>query len=155
MTDDLAPLDPALLRVIQALARMDAARDFESARRDHEREGQGSSRRHKATFTAAEIRRAVSAVEAAGKTVGAVDFPPSGGFRIVIGEPAPGQKPNEWDDALHETPDQALERWRRNKAKKAEIASSADTALERVRARTQAKLAKRSRSKSADPTTRG
>lgn len=142
MTDDFAPLDPALLRVIQALARADAARDFEAARRDHQPEA--APKRHRTTFTAAEIRRAVSAVESAGKTVGAVDFPPSGGFRIVIGEPAPGEQPNEWDDVLHETPDQALERWRQQQAKK-KLASSADPAGDRARARPQVSLPPRGR----------
>ncbi|PQZ79485.1 MULTISPECIES: hypothetical protein [unclassified Brevundimonas] len=116
MPEDSTPLDPALLKVIQALARAEALRDFETAQRDHEREA--APKRNKTTFTAAEIRRALSAVEAAGKTVGAVDFPPSGGFRLIIGEPPPSQKPNDWDDVLHETPDQALERWKRNEAKK-------------------------------------
>lgn len=139
MPEDSTPLDPALLKIIQALARADASRDFEAARRDHEREA--APKRHRATFTAAEIRRAVSAAEAAGKTVGAIDFPPSGGFRIIIGTP----------ETLQDTPESALEQWRRDKAKRAEIGSSADAALERVRARTQANLAKRGRSKSAGP----
>ena len=70
-------------------------------------------RRAKASFSQADVRRAVAAVEASGKSVGAIDFPPSGGFRIVIGEPMPTAARNEWDDVLQETPEQALERWKR------------------------------------------
>lgn len=98
MADDTNDLDPALLRVIQALARADAARDFDAHRRDQDRDR--PPRRPKASFTQADIRRAVAAVEALGKSVGAIDFPPSGGFRIVIGEATPTAAPNEWDDVL-------------------------------------------------------
>lgn len=56
-------------------------------------------------WTIAEVRRAVRAVEKAGKVVGAVDFPESGGFRILLGETglfdiSPPNASNEWDDVL-------------------------------------------------------
>jgi len=38
-------------------------------------------------FTAADVRRAVKAVESGGKSVAAVDFPREGGFRLLLGEP--------------------------------------------------------------------
>ena len=104
MTEDTSSLDPAILAIITALARADAARDFDAHRRDQERE---PSRRPRASFTHADIRRAIAAVESAGKSVGTIDFPPSGGFRIVIGEAAPLTEPNEWDDVLAPHSDQA------------------------------------------------
>lgn len=56
-------------------------------------------------FTGADIKRAIRAVEAAGKTIAAVDFPKEGGFRLLLGEPcAQGQpvddEPNPWDSVL-------------------------------------------------------
>lgn len=57
-----------------------------------------------ASFTQADIKRAVHAVEAVGKSVAAVDFPKEGGFRLLIGEPFSdahaGRRigENEWDD---------------------------------------------------------
>lgn len=111
MTEDTFSLDPAILAIITALARADAARDFDAHRRDQERE---SSRRPRVSFTHADIRRAIAAVEAAGKSVGAVDFPPSGGFRIIIGAPSSATGRNEWDDVLEDTPEQALARWMRD-----------------------------------------
>ena len=116
MTDDANNLDPALLKVIYALARADAACDFDAASRDQEREP--AKRRVRASFTNAEIRRAVLAVEAAGKSVGAVDFPPSGGFRLIIGAPSSATERNEWDDVLEDTPEQALARFVRNQERK-------------------------------------
>ena len=110
--EDTDKLDPALLRVIRALARADAVHNLDVMRRDQECEI--PLRRSKASFTQADVRRAVAAVEASGKSVGAIDFPPSGGFRIVIGEPMPAAAQNEWDDVLQETPEQALERWKRD-----------------------------------------
>lgn len=60
--------------------------------------------RQKASFTTAEVRRAIEAVEKAGKTAAGVDFPPQGGFRVLIGEPATAVvgagAPNEWDEVL-------------------------------------------------------
>jgi len=61
--------------------------------------------RQSASFTAAEIRRAVKAVKSTGERVAGVDFPNEGGFRILIGEPMPMQSPapggsNEWDVVL-------------------------------------------------------
>ena len=61
--------------------------------------------RVRTTFLASDIRRAVRAIESAGKPVAAVDFLQDGGFRVLIGEPsAPtvlstGSK-NEWDSVL-------------------------------------------------------
>lgn len=56
-------------------------------------------------FTAADVRRAVKAVEAGGKSVAAVDFPREGGFRLLLGEPVRLDLParsgeNEWDEVL-------------------------------------------------------
>lgn len=98
MIEDTDKLDSAVLRVIRALARADAVHDLDAIRSDQECEI--SLRRSKASFTQADVRRAVAAVEASGKSVGAIDFPPSGGFRIIIGEAAPVTEPNEWDDVL-------------------------------------------------------
>lgn len=60
--------------------------------------------RRQASFTMAEVRRAIEAVEKAGKTAAGVDFPPQGGFRVLIGEPAApvvgAGAPNEWDEVL-------------------------------------------------------
>lgn len=55
-----------------------------------------------AAFTKASVRRAIEAVEAAGKPIAAIDFPPEGDFRIVIGTPAAviSEEPNPWDDVL-------------------------------------------------------
>lgn len=105
MIEDADKLDPALLRVIRVLARADAVHDLDAIRRDQECEM--PLRRPKASFTQADVRRAVAAVEASGKSVGAIDFPPSGGFRIIIGEAAPATEPNEWDDVLAPHSDQA------------------------------------------------
>jgi hypothetical protein len=58
----------------------------------------------KPAFLPADVRRAIKAVESGERKVCAVDFPPTGGFRLLIGEPvAPvadraGQ--NEWDEVL-------------------------------------------------------
>lgn len=56
-------------------------------------------------FTAADVRRAIKAAEAGGKSVAAVDFPRDGGFRLLLGEPIALDLPsrsgaNEWDDVL-------------------------------------------------------
>lgn len=53
---------------------------------------------HRASFTAADIKRAIKVVEGAGKTIAAIDFPKEGGFRIVIGSPTDAVATNEWDD---------------------------------------------------------
>lgn len=57
-----------------------------------------------ASFRQADIRRAVHAVESGGKSVRAVDFPPEGGFRLLIGPPDEaanaGRRENEWDEVL-------------------------------------------------------
>lgn len=97
MTDEIADLNSALSKVVEVLARA-AAGEFATYRRDQACEP--LPRRPKASFTQADVRRAVAAVEASGKSVGAIDFPPSGGFRIIIGEAAPSNEPNEWDDVL-------------------------------------------------------
>lgn len=59
----------------------------------------------KATFTVADIKRAILALQKAGQPVAAVDFPKEGGFRLVLGErpslAAPfGAGVNEWDVVL-------------------------------------------------------
>jgi hypothetical protein len=59
----------------------------------------------RANFTQADVKRAVEAIEGVGKSVAAVDFPPAGGFRVLIGEPAKvavpaGSGENEWDEVL-------------------------------------------------------
>lgn len=56
-------------------------------------------------FRAADVRRAVKAVESGGKSVAAVDFPPQGGFRLLLGAPIDcalpaGSGANEWDEVL-------------------------------------------------------
>lgn len=60
----------------------------------------------RASFTAAEIRRAIKAVRSTGERVAGVDFPVSGGFRVLVGEPMAAPAPagpggaNEWDAVL-------------------------------------------------------
>ncbi len=59
----------------------------------------------RAAFTQADIKRACRAVESCGKAVAAIDFPPEGGFRLLIGEPSVLKVPaldgsNEWDSVL-------------------------------------------------------
>lgn len=61
--------------------------------------------RPSASFTAADVRRAVKAVRSTGERVAGVDFPAEGGFRVLIGEPmaapaAPTGGANEWDVVL-------------------------------------------------------
>lgn len=56
-------------------------------------------------FTAADLKRAIKAAEAGGKSVAAVDFPKAGGFRLLFGEPVQLDVParigeNEWDEVL-------------------------------------------------------
>lgn len=58
-----------------------------------------------AAFSLADIKRAVKALEAGGKSVAAVDFPKEGGFRVLLGDPVSLDVPsrsgkNEWDDVL-------------------------------------------------------
>lgn len=60
---------------------------------------------HDSAFKATDVRRAIKAAEAGGKSVAAVDFPPQGGFRLLLGEPVALDLParsgvNEWDDVL-------------------------------------------------------
>lgn len=54
------------------------------------------------TFREADVRRAVRAVEAAGKEVAAVEIGGDGKIRIVVGKPSPPQSAggNEWDEVL-------------------------------------------------------
>ena len=64
-----------------------------------------TSRETPSRWTAADVRRAVKALEKAGKPVAAVDFPHSGGFRLLIGESSSfdlsgPNGPSEWDDVL-------------------------------------------------------
>ena len=59
----------------------------------------------RATFTEADIKRAVRAMEKCGRAVAAVDFPREGGFRLVLGDPIPvpvagKADENEWDVVL-------------------------------------------------------
>lgn len=56
-------------------------------------------------FTVSDVRRAIKAAEAGGKSIAAVDFPREGGFRLLLGEPVAIDKPtrsgaNEWDSVL-------------------------------------------------------
>jgi hypothetical protein len=58
-----------------------------------------------ARFTQADVARAIKTVEAVGKCVRTVDFPPEGGFRLLLGEPEGGADDrgsgrNEWDEVL-------------------------------------------------------
>jgi hypothetical protein len=82
-------------------------------------------------FTAADVRRAIEAVVAAGKTVAAVQFPLEGGFRVRICEPANAadQAPNEWDEVL------SPEYYWAARANVEEPAAPRKRALERVRER--------------------
>lgn len=58
----------------------------------------------RASFRPADVRRAIKALEDVGKAVAGVDFPPEGGFRVLVGEPSPLARPmgerNEWDEVL-------------------------------------------------------
>lgn len=56
-------------------------------------------------WTIADVRRALKAVRSGGETIAAVDFPKSGGFRILIGDPIETDLPprsgaNDWDEVL-------------------------------------------------------
>ena len=58
----------------------------------------------RAKFTQADIKRAVDGVKKLGQSVAAIDFPPEGGFRLILGDriqvdtgKAAG---NEWDVVL-------------------------------------------------------
>lgn len=56
-------------------------------------------------FTVQDVRRAIKAAEAGGKSVAAVDFPKEGGFRLLLGQPVSLELPrrsgeNEWDVVL-------------------------------------------------------
>lgn len=60
-----------------------------------------------ARFSADDVRKAVKAVKAGGESVAAVDFPPAGGFRLLLGEPVEVAVPsrigaNEWDEVLRQ-----------------------------------------------------
>lgn len=58
----------------------------------------------RANFLPSDIVRAIKALDKAEKSLAAVDFPPEGGFRLLIGEPVtptlhqPGA--SEWDSVL-------------------------------------------------------
>lgn len=58
----------------------------------------------RAGFRPSDVQRAIKALEKVGKTIAGVDFPPEGGFRVVVGEPSPLAQPvgerNEWDEVL-------------------------------------------------------
>lgn len=55
--------------------------------------------RRPCTFRESDVRRAVRAVEAAGKEVAAVEISAEGKIRIVVGKPGEqdSQAVNEWD----------------------------------------------------------
>jgi hypothetical protein len=58
-----------------------------------------------ARFTQADVARAIKTVESVGKCVRTVDFPPQGGFRLLlVGDKddadARGSGQNEWDEVL-------------------------------------------------------
>ena len=58
-----------------------------------------------ARFTQADVARAIKTVESVGKCVRTVDFPPEGGFRLLLGQPEDGGDDrgsgrNEWDEVL-------------------------------------------------------
>lgn len=62
-----------------------------------------ASARRKVAFTDADVQRAIKAVEKSGKSLVRVDFPPAGGFSLLIGEPLPPSVilgGNEWDEVL-------------------------------------------------------
>jgi hypothetical protein len=59
----------------------------------------------RASFTEADIQRAVKAARKAGLSVAGIDFPRHGGFRLIFGEPPrldtiSGAGANEWDVVL-------------------------------------------------------
>lgn len=61
------------------------------------------SARRKVAFTDADVQRAIKAVEKGGKSIMGVDFPPEGGFRLLIGSPLSSPVRfggNEWDEVL-------------------------------------------------------
>lgn len=59
----------------------------------------------RAAFTHADIQRAVKAAQQAGLSLAGIDFPPQGGFRLLLGEPfrlddRETGGTNEWDVVL-------------------------------------------------------
>ncbi len=56
--------------------------------------------RTRATFSRASLKRGILAVEEAGHTVHAVEFPPEGGFTLILAAAAEQAEVNEWDVAL-------------------------------------------------------
>lgn len=56
--------------------------------------------RTRATFSRAGLKRGILAVEEAGHTVHAVEFPPGGGFTLILAAGTEQAEVNEWDVAL-------------------------------------------------------
>lgn len=56
--------------------------------------------RTRATFSRASLKRGMLAVEEAGHTVHAVEFPPGGGFTLILSAGTERAEVNEWDVAL-------------------------------------------------------
>lgn len=56
--------------------------------------------RTRATFSRASLKRGILAVEEAGHTVHAVEFPPGGGFILILAAGPEQAEVNEWDVAL-------------------------------------------------------
>lgn len=58
-----------------------------------------------ATFRQAELAKAIRAVERGGKCVRTVNFPPEGGFSLLLGEPEPPvdvaqESGDDWSEAI-------------------------------------------------------
>lgn len=53
------------------------------------------------SFSAPAVKRAIATVEKAGKSIAGVDFPPEGGFRLLLGEPreadVPDRSGGDWE----------------------------------------------------------
>lgn len=56
--------------------------------------------RTRATFSKANLRRGILAVEESGHTVHAIEFPPGGGFKLILAAEPDQAEVNEWDVAL-------------------------------------------------------
>ncbi len=56
--------------------------------------------RTRATFSRANLRRGFLAVEESGHTVHAVEFPPGGGFTLILAARTEQAEVNEWNVAL-------------------------------------------------------
>jgi len=56
--------------------------------------------RTRATFSKANLRRGILAVEESGHTIHAVEFSPAGGFKLILAVESEQAEVNQWDVAL-------------------------------------------------------